>query len=106
MPIIDSNSRRDAELKVQLLAEAERQKLLNFDYAEQVRSRESTTVEGASQRAPEDEFGKTSSPRAQRGVRGNAKLKCHLTVRHRSAGRRSDSETDEAANLALGQLTT
>ena len=39
VPIIDSNPRRDAELKVQLLAEAKRQKLLNFDYAEQVRSR-------------------------------------------------------------------
>ena len=55
-PIIDINPRRDAELKVEFQAEAKRQKLLNFTYAEEVRYRERTTVERVNARL-KDEFG-------------------------------------------------
>lgn len=72
VPIIDINPRRDAELKVELQAEAKRQKLLHFDYAEEVRYRERTTVERVNARL-KDEFGGRSVR-----VRGNARVMCHL----------------------------
>jgi hypothetical protein len=72
IPIIDAHPRRDAEQKAELQAEAKRQKLLNFDYAEDVRYRERTTVERVNARL-KDEFG----GRMIR-VRGNAKVMCHL----------------------------
>jgi Transposase DDE domain/Transposase domain (DUF772) len=72
VPIIDINPRRDEELKVELQTEAKRQKLLNFDYAEDVRYRERTTVERVNARL-KDEFGGRSVR-----VRGNAKVMCHL----------------------------
>jgi hypothetical protein len=77
VPIIAVNSRPDAELKVQSLAGAKRQKLLNLDYAEDVGYRGRTTVKRANARL-KDQFGKTSLSRAQRSVRGNAKQMCHL----------------------------
>jgi hypothetical protein len=72
IPIIDINPRRDAALKVELQAEAQRQKLLNFTYAEDVRYHERTTVERVNGRL-KDEFG----GRTVR-VRGHAKVMCHL----------------------------
>ena len=72
IPIIDINPRRDAALKVELQAEAQRQKLLNFTYAEHVRYHERTTVERVNGRL-KDEFG----GRMIR-VRGHAKVMCHL----------------------------
>ena len=72
VPIIDAHPRRDAAQKTELQAEAQRQKLLNYNYAEQVRYRERTTVERVNARL-KDEFG----GRLIR-VRGNAKVMCHL----------------------------
>ena len=72
IPIIDTNPRRDAARKAELQAEEKRRKLLNFNYAEQVRYRERTTVERVNARL-KDEFG----GRMIR-VRGNAKVMCHL----------------------------
>ena len=72
IPIIDAHPRRDAQQKAELQAEAKRRKLLNFNYAEDVRYRERTTVERVNARL-KDEFG----GRLIR-VRGNAKVMCHL----------------------------
>ena len=72
IPIIDIHPRRDAALKAELQAEAQRQKLLNFTYAEDVRYYERTTVERVNARL-KDEFG----GRMVR-VRGHAKVMCHL----------------------------
>ena len=72
VPIIDRHPRRDAARKAELQAEAQRQKLLNYNYAEDVRYRERTTVERVNGRL-KDEFG----GRTVR-VRGNAKVMCHL----------------------------
>jgi Transposase DDE domain/Transposase domain (DUF772) len=72
IPIIDAHPRRDAAQKAELQAEAKRRKLLNFNYAEDVRYRERTTVERVNARL-KDEFG----GRMIR-VRGNAKVMCHL----------------------------
>ena len=72
IPIIDAHPRRDASQKAELQAEAKRQKLLNFNYAEGVRYRERTTVERVNARL-KDEFG----GRMIR-VRGHAKVMCHL----------------------------
>jgi hypothetical protein len=72
IPIIDAHPRRDASQKAELQAEAKRQKLLNFNYAEDVRYRERTTVERVNARL-KDEFGGRTIR-----VRGNAKVMCHL----------------------------
>jgi hypothetical protein len=72
IPIIDAHPRRDASQKAELQAEAKRQKLLNYDYAEGVRYRECTTVERVNARL-KDEFGGRTIR-----VRGNAKVMCHL----------------------------
>jgi hypothetical protein len=72
IPIIDVHPRRDQVQKAELQAEAQRCKLLNFNYAEDVRYRERTTVERVNARL-KDEFG----GRWVR-VRGNAKVMCHL----------------------------
>ena len=72
IPIIDCHPRRDQAQKAELQAEAQRQKLLNFTYAEDVRYRERTTVERVNARL-KDEFG----GRTVR-VRGHAKVMCHL----------------------------
>ena len=72
IPIIDANPRRDQAQKAELQAEAQRCKLLNFNYAEDARYRERTTVERVNGRL-KDEFG----GRWVR-VRGNAKVMCHL----------------------------
>jgi hypothetical protein len=72
IPIIDVHPRRDQAQKAELQAEAQRCKLLNFNYAEDVRYRERTTVERVNGRL-KDEFG----GRWVR-VRGNAKVMCHL----------------------------
>ena len=72
IPIIDAHPRRDAAQKAELQAEAKRRKLLNFNFAEDVRYRERTTVERVNARL-KDEFG----GRTVR-VRGNAKAMCHL----------------------------
>jgi len=72
IPIIDVHPRRDQAQKAELQAEAQRCKLLNFNYAEDVRYRERTTVERVNARL-KDEFG----GRWVR-VRGNAKVMCHL----------------------------
>jgi hypothetical protein len=72
IPIIDAHPRRDQELKAELQAEAKRRQLLNFNYAEDVRYRERTTVERVNARL-KDEFG----GRMIR-VRGHAKVMCHL----------------------------
>ena len=70
--IIDAHPRRDPAQKAELQAEEKRRKLLNFNYAEEVRYRERTTVERVNARL-KDEFG----GRTVR-VRGNAKVMCHL----------------------------
>src|ERR1039458_9038273 len=72
IPIIDANPRRDAARKAELEAEEKRRKLLNLNYAEDVRYRERTTVERVNARL-KDEFG----GRTVR-VRGHAKVMCHL----------------------------
>jgi hypothetical protein len=72
IPIIAVHPRRDAARKAYLQAEAQRQKLLNFAYAEDVRYRERATVERVNARL-KDEFG----GRLIR-VRGHAKVMCHL----------------------------
>src|SRR5665213_223623 len=72
IPIIDAHPRRDAAQKAELQAEAKRRKLLNFNYAEDVRYRERTTVERVNARL-KDEFGGRTIR-----VRGNAKVMCHL----------------------------
>lgn len=72
IPIIDAHPRRDQTQKAELQAEAKRRRLLNYDYAEDVRYRERTTVERVNARL-KDEFG----GRTVR-VRGNAKVMCHL----------------------------
>ena len=72
IPIIDTNPRRDQAQKAELQAEAQRRKLLNYNYAEDVRYRERTTVERVNARL-KDEFG----GRTVR-VRGHAKGMCHL----------------------------
>ena len=72
IPIIDANPRRDADRKTELQAEARRQQLLNFTYAEDMRYRERPTVERVNARL-KDEFG----GRTVR-VRGHAKVMCHL----------------------------
>jgi hypothetical protein len=72
IPIIDANPRREAARKAELQAQAQRQKLLNFTCAEDVRYRERTTVEQVN--APlKDEFGGRTIR-----VRGNTKVMCHL----------------------------
>ena len=72
IPIIDAHPRRDAAQKAELQAEEKRRKLLSYNYAEDVRYRERTTVERVNARL-KDEFG----GRMIR-VRGNAKVMCHL----------------------------
>jgi hypothetical protein len=72
IPIIDAHPRRDASQKAELQAEAQRKKLLNFTYAEDVRYRERTTVERVNARL-KDEFGGRTIR-----VRGHAKVMCHL----------------------------
>jgi hypothetical protein len=72
IPIIDAHPRRDASQKAELQAEAKRQKLLNYDYAEGVRYRERATVERVNARL-KDEFGGRTIR-----VRGNTKVMCHL----------------------------
>ena len=72
IPIIDAHPRRDAAQKAELQAQPQRLKLLNFNYAENVRYRERTTVERVNARL-KDEFG----GRMIR-VRGHAKVMCHL----------------------------
>jgi hypothetical protein len=72
IPIIDINPRRDAALKAELQAEAQRQKLLNFTYAEDVRYHERTTVERVNARLKDEFCGRTVR------VRGHAKVMCHL----------------------------
>jgi hypothetical protein len=72
IPIIDINPRRDAALKVSLQAEEQRQKLLNFTYAEDVRYHERTTVERVNGRLKEEFGGRMIR------VRGHAKVMCHL----------------------------
>ena len=72
IPIIDANPRRDAARKAELQAEEKRRKLLNFNYAEDVRYHERTTVERVNARL-KDEFGGRTIR-----VRGNAKVMCHL----------------------------
>jgi hypothetical protein len=70
--IIDAHPRRDPAQKAELQAEEKRRKLLNFNYAEEVRYRERTTVERVNARL-KDEFGGRTIR-----VRGNAKAMCHL----------------------------
>ena len=72
IPIIDAHPRRDPAQKAELQAEEKRRKLLNFNYAEEVRYRERTTVERVNARL-KDEFGGRTIR-----VRGNAKVMCHL----------------------------
>jgi predicted Ser/Thr protein kinase len=72
IPLIDVHPRRDQALKEELQAEQKRSKLLNFNYAEDVRYRERTTVERVNARL-KNEFG----GRMIR-VRGHAKVMCHL----------------------------
>ena len=72
IPLIDVHPRCDQALKAELQAEQKRKKLLNFNYAEDVRYNERTTVERVNARL-KDEFG----GRMIR-VRGHAKVMCHL----------------------------
>ena len=70
--IIDDNPRRDAARKQALLTEAQAQRACGFQYPEDVRYRERSTVERVNGRL-KDEFG----GRHVR-VRGHAKVLCHL----------------------------
>ena len=72
IPIIDSNPRRDPARKAELQAEAKRRKLLNYNYAEDLRYRERTAVERVNARLKEEFGGRMVR------VRGNAKVMCHL----------------------------
>jgi hypothetical protein len=72
IPIIDAHPRRDQAQKAELQAEEKRRTLLNYNYAEDVRYRERTTVERVNARL-KDEFGGRTIR-----VRGNAKVMCHL----------------------------
>ena len=72
IPIIDAHPRRDLAHKAELQAEEKRRTLLNFNYAEDMRYRERTTVERVNARL-KDEFGGRTIR-----VRGNAKVMCHL----------------------------
>jgi len=72
VPIIDVNPRRDAELKERLRTEARAQRMAGYQYPEQRRFRERSTVERFNSRLKE-EFG----ARHVR-VRGHAKVLCHL----------------------------
>ena len=70
--IIDDNPRRDAARKQALLTEAQAQRAGGYEYPEDVRYRERSTVERVNGRL-KDEFG----ARHVR-VRGHAKVLCHL----------------------------
>ena len=72
IPIIDANPRRDVVRKTELQTEAQRNKLLNFTYAEDVGYRERTTVERVNARLKDEFCGRMIR------VRGNAKVMCHL----------------------------
>jgi len=72
VPIIDTNPRRDKELKEHLLAEKKRCRAINCKTAEAVRYNERSTVERVNGRL-KDEFG----GRMVR-VRGPEKVMCHL----------------------------
>ena len=72
--IIDDNPRRDAARKQALLTEAQAQRAGGYEYPEDVRYRERSTVERVNGRL-KDEFG----ARHVR-VRGHAKVLCHLML--------------------------
>ena len=72
VPIIDVNPRRDTTLKLEIKAEAQRQRLLGHQYPEKVRYNERTAVERVYGRL-KDEFGARHIR-----VRGHAKIMSHL----------------------------
>ena len=72
VPLIDRNTRRNKELKVELETEAKARNTLNWKPAEAIRYNERSTAERANARL-KDEFG----GRKVR-VRGNIKVACHL----------------------------
>jgi len=72
VPIIDTNPRRNKELKKHLLAEKKRSRVINIKTAEAIRYNERSTVERVNGRL-KDEFG----GRMVR-VRGPEKVMCHL----------------------------
>ena len=96
IPIIDINPRRDQALKEELQAEAQRQKLLNFTCAEDVRYRDRTTVERVNGRL-KDEFGGRTVK-----VRGQGNVPSY--VRHRCAGGGSDSATGQVGANAATEI--
>lgn len=73
IPIIDAHPSRAAARKAELQAEAQRQKLLNFTYSEDVRYRKRLTVERVNARLKGEFGGRTVR------VRSHATVMCHLT---------------------------
>ena len=72
VPLIDINPRRDKALKEELANERERRNAVNFQFPEEQRYHERTTVERVNGRL-KDEFGGRNVR-----VRGHAKVMCHL----------------------------
>lgn len=68
IPIVDACPRDDRDIRV----EQRRRKLLGYNFAEDLRYRERTTVERVNARLKEEFGGRTVR------VRGNAKVMCHL----------------------------
>ena len=72
VPLIDINPRRDKALKEELANERKRRNAVNFQFPEEQRYHERTTVERVNGRL-KDEFGGRNVR-----VRGHAKVMCHL----------------------------
>ena len=72
VPLIDTNPRRNKELKANIEAEAKARKTLNWSPAEDVRYNARSTAERSNARL-KDEFGACNVR-----VRGHAKVACHL----------------------------
>jgi hypothetical protein len=72
VPIIDTNPRRNTELKDELAAEARRRALIHIPSAEDVRYNQRTAAERVNSRLKDGFGGRTVR------VRGHAKVMCHL----------------------------
>ncbi len=72
IPIIDVNTRRNKELKIEINKEKKRLKLLNFELPENNRYKERTTVERVNGRLKDEFCGRFVN------VRGHLKVMCHL----------------------------
>jgi hypothetical protein len=101
VPIIDINPRRQAQLKVELQAEAKRQKLLNFDYPEEC-ALSRTHKGGAGKRGSVKE----ESDGRSVWVRCNAKVMCHHMFGIVAPAADQALRLIMEATMALGKLKT